>query len=78
MIEQDVFHPADFKRCGVGEEEWCCAFMVVGADGPECAWGTSLERTIRDRVASGAFSAKWMPTKSEYPHCQDERIAAAP
>lgn len=44
--------------CKLGQGEECCAFLVAGMQGLECAKDTEFEDIIRARVASGQFTAK--------------------
>lgn len=44
--------------CKIGKGEACCAYLVVGPKGFECAKGTTLVYTIEHRLAMGAMNAK--------------------
>ena len=43
--------------CGVGKGAKCCAYVVMGGSGFECAKYTSLEGTINRRLAQGSMNA---------------------
>jgi hypothetical protein len=44
--------------CRMGQKEKCCAYLCCGADGFECAKGSSLQPTIDARLEAGSFTAK--------------------
>jgi hypothetical protein len=46
------------EKCKLGQGELCCAYLAFGGDGFECLKGTSLELTIKQRLASGSMKAK--------------------
>ena len=46
------------EMCKVGQGEECCAFLLMGADGFECAKGTFAEDVINLRLAEGTMNAK--------------------
>ena len=52
--------PLDYvdKTCKLGHGEACCAFLMMGATGFECAKGTEVGGTIRRRLAEGSMNAK--------------------
>lgn len=61
-------------RCGIGEGDNCCAFLVAGAGGFEC--GREMEgiyQTLRTRLAAGTITAKYDPGTAPFPACQIER-----
>ena len=37
--------------CKMGQGSDCCAFLIVGSKGIECAKGTEFEEVIRGRMA---------------------------
>lgn len=57
---------ADFQKCGAGQGELCCIFLVGGPAGAECARDGSL----RDFLISKDMRAKRQPVKM-FPACQD-------
>ncbi len=44
--------------CKLGQGEVVCAFLTSGPGGFTCTKGTSMEDTIRQRLASGSMNAK--------------------
>ena len=46
------------ETCKIGQGDECCAFLVMGANGFECAKGTSTQNAIELRLAEGAMNAK--------------------
>lgn len=77
LNENPEGHPmlsrADVDRCGAGQGEKCCAFMMVdyrgmvcGRDDPELQ---PLIANIRVMVDTGMMGAKRTPD-AQYPHCQ--------
>ena len=44
--------------CGMGKGEECCAYLICGASGFECAKGTELAYQIELRLAMGTMNAK--------------------
>ncbi len=44
--------------CKLGKGEECCAYLVAGSDGFECAKGTELVFGIEYRLAEGQMNAK--------------------
>ncbi len=44
--------------CKVGQGEECCAFLMMGANGFECAKGTRAHAIINLRLAEGTMNAK--------------------
>ena len=45
------------ETCKIGQLHNCCAFLVVGINGFECAKGTSMQNTIELRLAEGTMTA---------------------
>jgi hypothetical protein len=46
------------ETCKLGQGEKTCAFLMMGAEGFDCAKGTSIEATIRKRLEAGTMNAK--------------------
>ncbi len=46
------------KVCGLGKGSKTCSFLVMGADGFECAKKTAIETVIRQRLEAGTMNAK--------------------
>ena len=46
------------ETCKIGHGEECCAFLVMGPKGFECAKGTSMHDIINVRLAEGTMNAK--------------------
>ncbi len=44
------------EMCKAGQEG-CCAFLVAGSEGFECAKGTGLQQLIDLRLAEGTMNA---------------------
>ena len=44
--------------CKIGQGEECCAFLLMGAKGFECAKGTFTQNAINLRLAEGTMNAK--------------------
>ena len=44
--------------CKLGQGEQCCAFLMMGLDGFECAKDSGFELTIRARLKRGTMGAK--------------------
>ncbi len=44
--------------CLPGKGETTCAFLMMTPGGMECAKGTGVETTIRQRLAEGTMAAK--------------------
>lgn len=66
------------KACGLGAGDECCAFLVVGAGGFECARTMDgIRETIRARLAAGTFNAKYDPGITPFPECQTNRVHTA-
>ena len=47
-----------YETCKLGKGEACCAFLVMGVNGFECAKGTGVEATIKQRLELGTMGAK--------------------
>ncbi len=58
---------ADLKKCGAGQEDNCCIFLAVGANGPKCERFGNLRWTLVFRKSS--MVSKREPTEL-FPHCQ--------
>lgn len=59
----------DMVACGMGLKERCCAYLLVGPEGPECGRETPLRPTLEARAQSGQMSARRLPGAA-YPSCQ--------
>jgi hypothetical protein len=46
------------ETCKIGQGTDCCAFLMGGPSGMECAKGTSVEHTIRGRLQAGTMNAR--------------------
>ncbi len=46
------------ETCKLGQGEACCAFLMMGQDGMECAKETGAEGLIRKRLDAGTMNAK--------------------
>ncbi len=46
------------STCKPGQGEACCAFLLAGPGGMECAKGTGYEKIIKERLKAGTFTAK--------------------
>lgn len=44
--------------CRFGQGEDCCAFLMIGGDGPVCAKGSNIEPVIRHKLNEGTTHAK--------------------
>jgi hypothetical protein len=60
MVRQEEKMDKDYAKetCKIGQGEECCAFLVMGTGGFECAKGTSLHNAINLRLAEGTMNAK--------------------
>jgi hypothetical protein len=61
----------DGKKCGMGEGAACCAFLVMGTGGFECAQRSELADHLYQRAKAGDMHARRTP-ESDYPACQEE------
>lgn len=52
----DKSHAKEICKLGKGDE--CCAYLVMGRGGFECAKGTGMEKFIELRLAEGTMNAK--------------------
>jgi hypothetical protein len=68
---------ADFKKCHAGEKEMCCAYLILNADGFQCARGTSMQATIQAKTKSPEWTAKRLPVKP-FPECYDDSYLGDP
>ena len=52
--------PDDYVKdtCKLGQGGACCAYLMGGPNGLECAKGTHIERVIATRLAAGTMNAK--------------------
>ncbi len=57
---------ADLKKCGAGQGDKCCKFLVVGSDGPECQRFGSLRYTL---MFNNKMTAQREPHEL-FPTCQ--------
>jgi len=71
LTEAQAVGHQGFHGCGIGEGPNCCAFLVVGADGLECARLSEVDAEIRRRVFAGLFTARRVPDRP-FPACQAE------
>ncbi|TSC81683.1 MAG: hypothetical protein G01um101419_774 [Parcubacteria group bacterium Gr01-1014_19] len=46
------------KVCGLGNKEKTCSFLMMSADGFECAKKTAIEAVINQRRDAGTMNAK--------------------
>jgi hypothetical protein len=46
------------EKCKIKEGEDCCAYLVCGAGGFQCAKDSSMASTIRKRLKEGRMIAK--------------------
>ena len=44
--------------CNLGKGEKCCAYLIMGSDGFECAKGTGFQPGIDERLKEGTMKAK--------------------
>ena len=44
--------------CKMGKGEQCCAYIIAGPDGLECAKGTGFQGTIDERLKNGTIHAQ--------------------
>ena len=66
---------ADPQPCGLGEGEWCCAFLVASS-GFACGRTVpGIAPQIRGRLAAGTMNAKYDPGETPFPECQTSRPA---
>jgi hypothetical protein len=60
----------DPKKCGIGQGEHCCAFLIVGANFECGREDPGIAAAILGRLAAGTFTAKYSPGDLAYPECQ--------
>ena len=51
--------PDDYVKntCRIGQGAACCAYLVAGGNGLECAKGTAIELVIQARVVQRSMNA---------------------
>ena len=59
------------KGCGMGEGANCCAYLMAGAKGFECAQRSSLADLLYQRAKAGQMHARRTP-EGDFPACQQE------
>lgn len=57
-------------KCGAGQGERCCAWLVGSVNGPECGRvDPELSVMLRRRAEAGLMNARRLPS-ADYPGCQ--------
>ena len=73
IVNITLAHPVptpDPPRCGMGQGERCCIFLIFGQAGFECARYTPLEYELRRRVS--LMNARRVPADGvEFPDCME-------
>ncbi|MGH0033021.1 MAG: hypothetical protein ACQGVC_24795 [Myxococcota bacterium] len=69
VLPDDIPEQADFAKCGAGKGAKCCAYLVSGPKGAECARSSAHEYELKRRAANKQMSAQRLPSEP-FPQCQ--------